>query len=869
MKTNIKGNKCSRVFSAAFFALLICGLNMGGRAQTINTIAGNGSYGYTGDGGPATNAEFFAPAGVAGDQFGNVYVADFLNNVIRKIDVYGTITTAFGTGFGAGLAYGAYSGDGGQASAAELYTPTDIVFDPAGNCYISDYGNMVVRKIDMTTGIITTVAGSNYSGFSGDGGPATNAEIYFAWAIAVDGSGNLYIADSHNNVVRKVNSAGYISTVAGNYSLGAGYTGDGGQATAAQIDEPTGLVTDAAGNLYIAEHLNHIVRKVDPSGIISTFAGNGYGAGTSYGGYSGDGGAATNAEFDEPMGLTIDAIGNIYVADMNNSVVRKIDGSGIITTVAGNGTLGFTGDGGPATAAELVGPSDVSSDACGNLLIADYANMRVRRVQYGPVAPIPITGPTSVCIGATINLSDVGTGGTWTSGATTVASVPLSSGIVTGMSAGTAVITYTTPCFTSTYTVTVYPSPVLTGTAVICGTISATISTSVAGGTWSSSNTGVAVVGASGLYSATVSDGGTSGTATITYSLGGCIATITATVVNGGGITGPSKVCTGSTILLVDGAPGGVWSSGNSAIASVSATGIVTGNSMGSVMISYTDICGIDVHKVTVNPTPVITGTALICMGMPAVILSGGLSGGLWSSANTLIATVNTLGANGIVSGVAGGTTTLTYALAGCIATVTATVVPVAQACITQGIDPSCKCHVFTVTGTPGATVTVVFENCDGSVISSVSAPVGSMIAASGTVITYPPGTCIACVTNVSYMGCTWPANCCDNINHNRQSNPAGVQQVTNEKTAFLVVPNPSRGTINISGELQYDDNSGVARIEITDMLGRTVFADLASVDNGIINKTIILDASIANAVYLVKVHTDYTTEVVRFTLER
>ena len=276
----------------------------------------------------------------------------------------GIITTVAGNGTQG------FSGDGGPATEAELYAPVYTALDREGNLYISDVGNGRLRKVDRN-GIIITVAGNGTRGFGGDGGPATSAGIT-PWGIAVDAAGNLYFADMSNNRIRKVDRNGIITTIAGN---GSGISsGDNGPATSAGMYHPEGIALDAAGNLYIVEYDNLRIRKVDLNGIITTVAGNGNR------GFSGDGGPATAATLDAPTDVVADTAGNLYIADYWNTRIRKVDLNGIITTVAGNGNLGFSGDGGPATKAELKYPEGVAVDAAGNIYISESDNLRVRRV---------------------------------------------------------------------------------------------------------------------------------------------------------------------------------------------------------------------------------------------------------------------------------------------------------------------------------------------------------------------------------------------------------------------------------------------------------------------------------------------------------
>jgi sugar lactone lactonase YvrE len=331
----------------------------------ISTVAGNGADGFSGDGGPATSASLYWPEGVAVDTAGNLYIADYRNSRIRKVNPSGIISTAAGTG-----GY-KFAGDGGPATSALLHTPHGVAVDAAGNLYVADAENSRIRKVGPS-GIISTVAGNGAAGFSGDGGPAASAWLNYPLGVAVDAAGNLYIADTYNNRIRKVSPSGIISTVAGNGERG--FSGDGGPAASAWLNYPLGAVVDAAGNLYIADTFNSRIRKVNPSGIISTVAGNGER------GFSGDGGPATSALLYWPYGVAVDAAGYLYIADTYNNRIRKVGASGIISTVAGNGAYKFAGDGGPATGASLVAPQGVAVDAAGSLCIADAGNARVRKV---------------------------------------------------------------------------------------------------------------------------------------------------------------------------------------------------------------------------------------------------------------------------------------------------------------------------------------------------------------------------------------------------------------------------------------------------------------------------------------------------------
>ena len=329
-------------------------------AQIISTIAGNGGYLETGTGGPATNAEI-VPRGVTIDKKGNIYISELC--LVRKIEVDGIIRLVAGGG-GCGR-----SGDGGTATAAGL-SPDCITIDNNGIIYIADYTNNCIRNID-TFGIIHTYVNIGLShGYTGDGGPATLATLNKPIAVTCDRSGNLYIADYDNNVVRKVTN-GIISTIAGNGL--AGYSGDGGPATSASIDHPQSIILDSLYNLYIGD--SHVIRKVNASGIISTIAGPGIT------GISGDGGPATAANFGIVGSITIDKWLNLYtISEVEHQQIRVITADGIIWPYVGNGTIGFSGDGGLALLAQLNYPNGCTIDNNGELYIADYGNNRIRKV---------------------------------------------------------------------------------------------------------------------------------------------------------------------------------------------------------------------------------------------------------------------------------------------------------------------------------------------------------------------------------------------------------------------------------------------------------------------------------------------------------
>jgi sugar lactone lactonase YvrE len=366
-------------------------------SQTITTVAGViGSPGYVGDAGPANNARFNQPRAVATDNDGNLYIADMRNHVIRKV-TNGVVNTVAGNGT-AGTA-----GAGGPATAAQLAQPTGMTIDNDGNIYIADYNASVIKKV-TTAGIMTIFCGNGTEGFSGDGGPASQAKLYRPTAVASDKEGNLYISDASNKVIRKVTKAGIISTIAGVPGR-AGYAGDGGPATKALLTQPAGIAVDYSGNVYIADPSNSVIRKVNPSGIITTFAGTGVA------GYSGDNGPATKAQFQigSPQGLAVDPAGNVYASDYQNHAIRKINSKGIITTIAGNGAPDYAGDGGPAILAKIWYPIGIATDVAGNVFITDSYNNTIREIVSSCNAPTPSfdqqPASKSVCKGGSVTFT--------------------------------------------------------------------------------------------------------------------------------------------------------------------------------------------------------------------------------------------------------------------------------------------------------------------------------------------------------------------------------------------------------------------------------------------------------------------------------
>ncbi|MCC6965793.1 MAG: Ig-like domain-containing protein, partial [Nitrospira sp.] len=332
----------------------------------ITTVAGNGTAGFSGDGGPATQAQVQFPHLAVLGPDGSLYIPDQLNHRVRKVAPDGTITTIAGTGVAG------YSGDGGPATAAQLNRPVSLVIAPDGGLLFSEQQNHVVRRIDPT-GLITTVAGTGIAGLSGDGGPATAAKLHEPYGLALGPDGSLFIADQENFRIRQVGTDGLITTIAGTGTMG--FSGDGGPAGAAQFGTNLGTVqVGPDGSLYVADLGNHRIRRIRTDGFITTVAGNG----TS--GFGGDGGPAISAMLASPFSAVVDRDGSLYIGDFGNSRIRRVGPDGIISTIVGSGALGSGGDQGPATAAQLTTPAQVSLGPDGNLYIGNHVNQKIRRV---------------------------------------------------------------------------------------------------------------------------------------------------------------------------------------------------------------------------------------------------------------------------------------------------------------------------------------------------------------------------------------------------------------------------------------------------------------------------------------------------------
>ncbi len=464
----------------------------------ISTIAGNGTSGFSGDGLSATSAKINKPNAVAVDKWGNVYFMDEQNLRVRKISTSGIISTVAGTGSSG------YSGDNGPATAAKICFATGVAVDTIGNVYIADYSNQRIRKVN-TSGIITTFAGTGLAGYAGDNGPATAAELWEPWGICLDKIGNLYIADHYNYCVRKVTPTGIISTVAGNSIMGPGNTGDGGPATSATFTFLRGVAVDGSGNIFIADGGNNRIRKVDAvTGNIANFAGQADGTG---GGFGGEGVPATSSSviLYYPSDVAVDDSGYVYMSDVLNNRIRVVTPSGIIKTIVGDatGTGGYNGDNIPSTSAEIYNPMGVAVDAAGDLFIADYRNHRIRKTN--PIHCVPHAGTISgfpyvnTCKSSLFTASM--SGGVWTtSGGHTTADA---SGHIYAVSPGVDTVKYTVTDTCGAATVTALVTAIsndrydtmmkIVGKKYICIGYNTQLMDTLAGGVWSMADTNATI----------------------------------------------------------------------------------------------------------------------------------------------------------------------------------------------------------------------------------------------------------------------------------------------------------------------------------------------------------------------------------------
>ena len=335
----------------------------------ITSLAGNGITQYIGDGWPATSFSLAEPMGVCVDKSGNIYVSDNADSRIRKIDIYDTLFTICGN---SGLP--GYLGDNGPATAASCKNPTSICFDTSGNLLIADQLNHVIRKLNLATRQISTIAGIGFPGSVGDNGPATNARLNEPTGICADKSGNIFIAEKQNHIIRRIDAGtGIITTVAGNHN--PGFFGDNGPATLGKLAYPSSVTVDNSGNIFIADYGNSRIRKVNTTtGIITTIAGNNFST------LAGNNGPASAASLNRPTVVFMSNHGVLYISDFGNNQIRSINQDGIINAFAGTGGTGYSGDGGPATAARIYGPQGIFVDDSEYVYFADATNSAIRKI---------------------------------------------------------------------------------------------------------------------------------------------------------------------------------------------------------------------------------------------------------------------------------------------------------------------------------------------------------------------------------------------------------------------------------------------------------------------------------------------------------
>ena len=572
-------------------------------AQNIYTFAGiSGPAGYSGDGGYSTMAMLFGPSGIQTDTAGNVYFCDSRNNVIRKVTTAGMISTIAGNGTAG------YSGDAGPAIAASLNRPAGLAIDMMGNIFFSDAGNNVIRMINGA-GMINTVAGDGTAGYSGDGGSALTAQLRGPAGLVITPNHMIIFADSRNNVIRMIDSAGTINTIAGDGT--AGYIGDGGPAGLAEFSRPSGVVAGPGRKLYIADARNNVVRMIDSMGMIHTYAGNG----TS--GYSGDGGSATAANLHTPGSLFLDMMGNLYIGDSSNTV-RVVHPNDTIATFAGTGVAGYSGDGGPATLAKFTLVNGITMDHLGNMYISTFGNNVIRRIGT-PVSGISITSNygDTLCYGLAFQFT-----------ATVVAdTTPHYQWQLNGANVGTD---------TSVY---IPATMLVTGDTVVC------ILYDTVGG--------VPMVISNKLIVDSLSRTGT--------------------------ITCPAVICVGNTVNVNHfgaggpGGPVGIWSLSNSTIATLTPpppsnrlTAVDTGYE--TIYYALTNMCGTDSAMLTVhlvnNLYGTISGPSKICANSTETYMDT-TSGGIWRSRPPFAGTIDSM--TGVFNaGPAGGGVIIQYGHPGC-----------------------------------------------------------------------------------------------------------------------------------------------------------------------------------------------------------
>jgi Secretion system C-terminal sorting domain/Bacterial Ig domain/PKD-like domain/NHL repeat len=732
------------IFHRVFLFILIFTLPFSVHSQTqiISTYAGNDTAGFVGFSVPATAAELNYPSDIARDTAGNLFIADYGNHVIRVINRLGIISNFAGTGVSG------YAGDGFHAYTALLAGPVAVCTDTFGNVFIADAVDSVIRKVNKNDTIFTFAGGGTSSS---DGAiAATSCKILQPEGVATDGLGNLYICDAGANKIRKVTPAGIITTIAGTGV--ATFSGDGGPATAACLNYPTKITVDNAGNILFADTYNNRIRKITPAGIISTVAGNGSLSYVTFG----DGVAATASSLFYPQGIATDNLGNIYIGDCSHYRIRKVNSFGVISTYIGTGVPGISGDGALPTAAQIISPAGISISTTGKLYFADnIANaIRVLAPNHAPKFVKDTLQYWNLCQSSVINDADTlvtvsdsdrhqtetwsvlvspahgtitGAGASYASTGTFATYSGLTYINSTGYTGLDSFTIQVSDGITTAHTkVIIYIRPIpvrgsITGSSSLCvgGSIMLTHTPVSDTGSWYSNSYGTVTSGGAGIG---FLSGISSGVDTVRYivnnSCGSIIDTFIVTVQplpNPGVILGSGNVCLSATVTtsvaLTDPVTFGVWSTSNTN-GYVTTAGVFSPLSLGVDTVYYTvyNSCGYQraVKAISINPVPYISdihGRSIACIGSIDTLMDS-VAGGIWSVSNAVVGTINSFGR---FTGLTSGTDTVTYTIStsacSTAVTKTLTVQPVNSAGIIRGTTYICAGLPDTLIDTTASTI--------------------------------------------------------------------------------------------------------------------------------------------------------------------
>ena len=806
------------ILSIAVATFALCS-GITANAQIIRTLAGTGTLGHSGDGGPAYNAMVGTSWGITMDHSGNIYVADDYINQIRKITPNGTITTIAGTG------YPGYTGDGGAATSARLNYPSGLAVDRYNNLYFADNANFAVRKID-TSGIITTVAGdgSGRHGLTGDGGPATSARLMGCVGVAFDAVGNLYITDG-NTTVRKVDTAGIIHTIAGSSMWG--YSGSEVAATAATLAGPCGIAVDNSGNIYFSDQTDNRIRRISAGGIISDFAGNGSG------GFSGDGGTALSARLNTPSGIAVDDSGNVYFADQGNNRIRMVNAAGIISTVAGTGSWNYSGDGGPASAAAMKAPSEVCLGPNGTLFVTDRRNYAVREIIPQTTYTINASTGTTICAGVPDTFTVPSFGNTyglttqWTLNGTAVSGT--STAYTNSTLSNGDVVSYAIkdPLYhfviDSAYSVAMTVNPIVTPTVAIAASTSDTICS-----------------GTPVTYTATPTFGGA--TPSFQWQVNGV------------------NTATGNVYTYTP-ADGNVVTALLSTSVSCPTTSVIA-----SAPITMNVIP-------TVTPVVYVAATATtVCNGNAVTFSASPVYGGStpsfqWKKFGANVGIGNTYSyvpANGdyiscemTSNNICRSADTATAALS---LTVNPSVTPIVNVVSTPAntVDYAGELVTFYSEVTYGGSLTTYQWIVNG-------VPVTGATASSFSTNVYSTDTVYCQVT--SNVECATSPSALSNAVVIRSNSNLAVNEVSAAAGSFNLYPNPNNGIFTLEGTI--GNTTGETSIEVYDMMGKLIMTNKVAAQNGKINEHINLDSSLPTGQYVLRVVTNNDTKTIQFNINK